>query len=93
MPEVLIVSLVDRMKMPVISAIALVDPQVTVDELARTVQKFGIQGCVSAVATHEMACRGCGCTESNACRTDNGPCHWVEADLCSACAARRGRRR
>ena len=31
-------------------------------------------------------CRECGCTDFNACRTDTGPCWWVEADLCSACA-------
>lgn len=30
-------------------------------------------------------CRVCGCSEFNACMTDNGPCHWVEKDLCSAC--------
>lgn len=28
-------------------------------------------------------CRGCGCTEAAAC---SPPCHWVEPDLCSACA-------
>lgn len=33
------------------------------------------------------ACRVCGCTEHNACRMeDDGPCWWVEDDLCSACA-------
>ena len=40
-------------------------------------------------ATTERACRICGCTESRACMTDAGPCHWVEGNLCSApkCAA------
>lgn len=33
----------------------------------------------------QRACRICGCTASQACMTDSGPCHWVEADLCSAC--------
>ncbi|MDD3491929.1 MAG: hypothetical protein PHZ19_00335 [Candidatus Thermoplasmatota archaeon] len=33
-------------------------------------------------------CRVCGCTEDNACVTDDGPCYWVEEDLCSACAAK-----
>lgn len=28
-------------------------------------------------------CRACGCTWTNACE---GGCHWVEPDLCSACA-------
>lgn len=31
----------------------------------------------------EGVCRGCGCTELAACEEG---CHWVEADLCSACA-------
>jgi len=29
-------------------------------------------------------CRICGCTEDNACVTSDGPCHWVDVDLCSA---------
>lgn len=37
------------------------------------------------------ACRVCGCTEARACVTEDGPCWWVEGDLCSACAAREGR--
>jgi hypothetical protein len=32
----------------------------------------------------EIACRGCGCSDSRAC---DPPCHWVEEDLCSRCAA------
>lgn len=31
-------------------------------------------------------CRVCGCDESHACVTNGVPCHWVEEDLCSACA-------
>ena len=41
--------------------------------------------------THQMSgrpCRVCGCTAARACVTDGVPCHWVEADLCSACAGR-----
>jgi len=38
------------------------------------------------MATRE--CRCCGCTEDNACTTEAGPCHWVEVDLCSACAVK-----
>lgn len=30
-------------------------------------------------------CRVCGCTDIAACVTDDGPCHWVKVDLCSAC--------
>lgn len=31
-------------------------------------------------------CRGCGCTQDAACFMSDQPCHWVEADLYSACA-------
>ena len=34
-------------------------------------------------------CRVCGCTDddcSDCIRRTGGPCHWVEADRCSACA-------
>ncbi|MGG4106724.1 hypothetical protein AAXB25_22760 [Paenibacillus lautus] len=32
-------------------------------------------------------CQTCGCTDTNACVTEEGPCFWVngEHDLCSAC--------
>lgn len=33
-------------------------------------------------------CRSCGCTEECACVIAGQPCHWVEPDLCSACASR-----
>lgn len=36
----------------------------------------------------ESKCKLCGCTESNACITEDGPCGWVddtEKDLCTAC--------
>ncbi len=36
-------------------------------------------------------CRVCGCTEEKACQTAGGPCHWVEEDLCSACADKPGK--
>lgn len=39
----------------------------------------------------ERRCRGCGCTDSNACldgRTGQA-CRWVEPNLCSACVGRR----
>jgi ParB/RepB/Spo0J family partition protein len=39
----------------------------------------------------DRVCRVCGCTETNPCLDDEtgGPCSWVEADLCSACADRK----
>jgi len=33
-------------------------------------------------------CRICGCTDDHACVTEEGPCYWVEQDLCSACASK-----
>lgn len=33
-------------------------------------------------------CSLCGCTEDEACVTDEGPCSWVRPRLCSACAQR-----
>lgn len=30
-------------------------------------------------------CRRCGCTDDRACVTEGEACHWVDADLCSAC--------
>ncbi|MBP1044569.1 hypothetical protein I6N95_26515 [Vagococcus sp. BWB3-3] len=31
----------------------------------------------------EQICRECGCSYYNACVGPNGPCYWVEPDLCS----------
>jgi len=39
--------------------------------------------------SEHQVCRVCGCTDTNACVTGSGePCHWVEKDLCSACAGK-----
>lgn len=37
-------------------------------------------------------CRVCGCTWNTPCITSEGPCYWVEKDLCSACAEREEKR-
>lgn len=42
-----------------------------------------------AVAVLERKCRTCGCTDSDCSRCiwrTGRACHWVEDDLCSACA-------
>ncbi|HUV53024.1 MAG TPA: hypothetical protein VMW64_08125 [Dehalococcoidia bacterium] len=44
--------------------------------------------CSDSVCQEQPMCRVCGCTNEHACETDEGPCHWVEDDLCSACAAK-----
>ena len=36
----------------------------------------------------EQQCRECGCVEDFPCVVDGVPCHWVERDLCSACAGK-----
>jgi len=33
----------------------------------------------------QRKCRVCGCTDTQACMTGEGPCYWLEEDLCSAC--------
>ena len=35
-----------------------------------------------------LACEKCGCTETRACMTDDGPCYWVSKSppVCSGCA-------
>ena len=33
----------------------------------------------------ERQCRVCGCTQMQACQTEDGPCFWLEDDLCSGC--------
>ena len=37
----------------------------------------------------ERTCRGCGCTDAQACVVDGIPCHWVDPTLCSACEDKR----
>jgi ParB family chromosome partitioning protein len=39
--------------------------------------------------TPKKKCRVCGCTDDNACVVEGVPCHWVEEDLCSACAEKK----
>ena len=42
-------------------------------------------------ASQETSCRVCGCTDEDCtdCYQRTGaPCHWVETDLCSACAGK-----
>jgi hypothetical protein len=37
-----------------------------------------------------LVCRGCGCTENDACYDEESEetCHWVEVDWCNRCAER-----
>ncbi len=38
----------------------------------------------------DWKCRVCGCDDEHACQTPEGPCHWVEPNLCSACVGKEG---
>jgi hypothetical protein len=42
----------------------------------------------AAAIAAEQRCNGCGCSDSLACEEEDG-CTWVEAELCSNCAAER----
>lgn len=33
-------------------------------------------------------CRFCGCSDTNACMTPDGPCSWIEQDVCSNCCSK-----
>jgi hypothetical protein len=60
----------------------LADP--TPEELSEIHSKFPYLNHVSEI----RSCRVCGCTDNKCagCIARTGkPCHWVEADLCSAC--------
>lgn len=37
---------------------------------------------------HVRRCRVCGCTENSACLTEDGPCAWAAANLCTACVGK-----
>jgi len=51
------------------------------------IKKKFLQGAhfLCAECQDEKICRVCGCSEFLPCETGEGPCHWVEEDLCSAC--------
>lgn len=51
-------------------------------------EKYPIDNLLTARYQLLQVCRVCKCTDSQACMTDNGPCHWVEPDLCSACVGK-----
>jgi hypothetical protein len=86
-PEVVTVTVVDKRRRPVLSACALGEPNATLQQLGITARNFAIEKqCVDATVGVALACRGCGCTEEQACVTPEGPCYWVDADLCSGCA-------
>jgi ParB family transcriptional regulator, chromosome partitioning protein len=48
--------------------------------------KTSVKKAAGKKVTAEPACRVCGCTDAQACE---GGCHWVEPDLCSACAPKK----
>lgn len=46
---------------------------------------YGIPALEDLIAQKDWQCRHCGCTPLNACRTEDGPCHWLAPNLCSEC--------
>jgi|SoiMethySBSTD1v2_1073268.scaffolds.fasta_scaffold06035_31 hypothetical protein len=32
-----------------------------------------------------LRCKACGCSELQACMTEDGPCWWITDELCSGC--------
>lgn len=40
---------------------------------------------ITPIESPLRSCRVCGCTETSPCLDGIEPCHWAEADLCSAC--------
>lgn len=58
------------------------------EDAARISYALGIATTALLMGQAEQTCRRCGCTEDDCsqCVAKTGkPCHWVEADLCSAC--------
>lgn len=49
------------------------------------------QGPLTFLPMDGEACRGCGCTEHNACMTEDGPCGWARPQICTACLEVLGR--
>jgi hypothetical protein len=54
--------------------------------LAHTVAMLLRRGLRDAMAMG--VCRDCGCSDSDACESDDGACYWAAEDLCSACCER-----
>ena len=64
-------------------------PRATFGEAQAELDRFARQKGL-ALVNEEPACRVCGCTYARACVCEETgePCHWVEADLCSACVGK-----
>ena len=66
------------------------EPALLLDDRTGELRGLTIDGLLDGVIApvvvpaRERACRVCGCTESRAC-LGRRACHWVGADLCSAC--------
>jgi hypothetical protein len=84
MPIVYTTHILDRNRASVLCAMSRFEPDATTFRfLEETARRFRLEA-DDMVIEREVACRGCGCTEENACA---GGCSWVEPDLCSRCAS------
>lgn len=57
----------------------------------RMAADFSRHGPLTFLPLDGEACRGCGCTESNACMTPAGACGWARPQICTACLEVLGR--
>lgn len=58
------------------------------DEMPVKLRKKIIAKRIKLITTKDSSrrCRVCGCTHFNPCIDEEGPCYWIEEDLCSSCA-------
>ena len=54
--------------------------------IERKFEKAAYPYCDNDICQNVRSCRVCGCNDENGCIDTPDPCHWVEEDLCSACA-------
>lgn len=83
MPDVFVTLLVDDHQRPVLRAVSRDEPtEQLVAAMSATAVRFDLGDVANVACAVMRACRGCGCTEDEACE---GGCSWVDPDLCSSC--------
>lgn len=88
MPKVFVMAAVDKRRRPLLQAWGLQPPtEFSAEQLAAAAEEFGLGDVTDVALITVKACRGCGCTDDQACAEG---CSWVpgDPDLCTACAAK-----
>lgn len=68
MPEILRVALLGEGKRRLLEAIALGEPEATLEQLTVTAERFDLGADIEDAGVEvALACRGCGCTDDRAC--------------------------